>query len=105
MTNFQIPPQTFAALYRYYRHSIPTGGFHDAVIRNDGLDAARRADDKNRPALADIILFNSMAATYRKDCIAMADFTSADLKWETWRLRFSPEAEEIGFDMGDDDDE
>jgi hypothetical protein len=46
-----------------------------------------------------------MAATYRKDCIAMADFTGADLKWETWRLRFSPEAEEIGFDMGDDDDE
>jgi hypothetical protein len=35
----------------------------------------------------------------------MADFTGADLKWETWRLRFSPESEEIGFNMGDDDDE
>jgi len=105
MSNFQIPPHTFAALYRYYRHGIPTGGFLAAIIKNDGLDAARRADDKNRIALADIILFNDMAATYRKDCIAMADFTSADLKWETWRLRFSPEAEEVNFYRGEDTDD
>jgi len=105
MSNFQIPPHTFAALYRYYRHGIPTGGFLAAIIKNDALDAARRADDKNRIALADIILFNNMAETYRKDCIAMADFTGADLKWETWRLRFSPESEEVNFYRGEDTDD
>ena len=104
MSNFQIPPHTFDAMYRYYRHRIPTGGFLASVIRNDGLDAARRADSENRKALGDIILFNEWASTYNKDCIAAGDFTGVDLKWETWRMRFSPEASEINFDRGDDDD-
>lgn len=104
MSTWQIPSHTFDALYRYYRHSIPTGGFLAAVIKNDALEAARRADDKNRPALADIILFNNTADTYRRDCIAMGDFTGVDLKWETWRLRYSPTATDIKFDLGDDDE-
>tara|TARA_R110000868_G_scaffold231690_1_gene485086 strand:+ start:151 stop:465 length:315 start_codon:yes stop_codon:yes gene_type:complete len=104
MSTWQIPPHTFDALYRYYRHRIPTGGFLAAVIKNDGLEAARRADDKNRPALADILLFNNSAHAYQQDCINAGDFSGCDLKWETWRLRYSPEATDIRFDLGDDNE-
>jgi hypothetical protein len=103
MSNWKIPAHTFDALYRYYRHSIPTGGFLAAVIKNDGLEAARRADAMNAPALRDIILFNYAAHAYRQDCIAAKDFTGCDLKWETWRTRYSPEATEIKYDLGEDD--
>jgi hypothetical protein len=105
MSNFQIPPHTFDALYRYYRHRIPAGSFLAAVIRNDGLDAARRADSENLKALGDIILFNDWAKNYNNTCIANGDFMGVDLKWETWRMRFSPEASEINFDRGDDNDD
>jgi hypothetical protein len=103
MNNWKIPPHTFDALHRYYRHSIPTGGFLAAVIKNDALEASRRADDKNRPALADIILFNYAAHAYLQDCIASKDFSGCNLKWETWRIRYSPEATEIKYDLGEED--
>lgn len=104
MSNFQIPPHTFDSMYRYYRHRIPTSSFLTAVIKNDALGAAHCADNENRKALGDIILFNSWASNYQKDCIATGDFSGIDLKWEMWRLRFSQNATEINFDKGDDND-
>ena len=105
MSNFQIPPHTFDAMYRYYRHRIPTSSFLTAVIKNDALGAAHVADNENRKALGDIILFNSWASTHQKACIVSGDFAGVDLKWEMWRLRFSPEASEITFDRGDENDD
>ena len=96
MADWQIPPHTFSSLYRYYRHSIPTGGFLAAVIKNDAIEAARRADAANSIALHDIILFNSKAHAFRQDCIAMQDFTEVDDRWKHWRALYSPEATDIG---------
>jgi hypothetical protein len=96
MADWKIPPHTFSSLYRYYRHSIPTGGFLAAVIKNDAIEAARRADAMNAPALRDIILFNSKAHAFRQDCIAMQDFTEVDDRWKHWRALYSPEATDIG---------
>jgi hypothetical protein len=95
MADWQIPPHTFDALYRYYRHSIPTGGFLAAVIKNDAINAARSADATNAPALRDIILFNYKAHAYRQDCIADQDFVGVDFTWDKWRRLYSPSATPI----------
>jgi len=96
MKDWSIPPHTFSSLYRYYRHSIPTGGFLAAVIKNDAIEAARRADAMNAPALRDIILFNYKAKAFQQDCIAAQDFTEVDDRWKHWRALYSPEATDIG---------
>jgi hypothetical protein len=96
MKDWSIPPHTFSSLYRYYRHSIPTGGFLAAVIKNDAIEAARRADATNSIALHDIILFNYKAKVFQQDCIAAQDFTDVDVMWKHWRALYSPEATDIG---------
>lgn len=103
MSQWKIPPHTFSALYRHFKFGIPPGGFLSAVLKNNALIAAASADQHNRLCLSDIILFTDQARNHHQDCAAADDFTGFDLKWETWRMRYSPEANEIEFDTGDDE--
>lgn len=105
MRNLTVPPHCFGALYRYYKHGYEPGGFLNSVIRNDAWTAAATADDENFPALGAIILFNRSARNFQQDCKAADDFSSFDLKWEAWRIRFSPDAPEISLDFGDPNDD
>jgi hypothetical protein len=102
MTAIKVPPQVFGELYRHYRNGIPTGGFLKAVLSNDAHLSAAIADSTNRQHLADIILFNHWAKEYGR--MGTRDPSAFDLKWESWRIRFSPQAEDLGIDLGDDND-
>lgn len=46
-----IPPHMIDAIDRYVEHKIPAGSFTTAVLSNDLIGAARRADDTNRHLL------------------------------------------------------
>lgn len=52
-----IPGYTLDSLIRYAERGVPTGGFLEAVLSNDLMDALRRADDRNRAALGAICRF------------------------------------------------
>ena len=105
MRNLTVPPHTFGALYRYYKHGYEPGGFLTYIIINDAWSAAAIADEDNFPNLASIILFNGKASAFQEDCKTNKDFSGFDLKWEAWRIRFSPSAEEIALDFGDPNDD
>lgn len=103
MADIAIPPVVFNNLYRHYRSGAPTGGFLSAVLADKAHLAASSADPVNRLHLADIILFNHWAKDYGY-ARQVGDNSAFDLKWEAWRIRFSPTADEIEFDSGDEDD-
>lgn len=50
-----IRKDVIESLQRYAHHRIPTGGFLEAVLRNDLSDAYAKADMQNRAALWQII--------------------------------------------------
>ena len=102
MKNFVIPPHTFGALYRWYRYGYQPGGFLSAVIKDEAWFSAAQADPINRPNLADIILFNRQASQFSAD--SKGDWESFNMKWEAWRIRYSPDATEIDIDREDNDD-
>lgn len=52
-----IKPETIESLERYRDQRIPTGGFLHAVLTNDLLHAVMYADDENRKALAEIVVW------------------------------------------------
>ena len=52
-----IPELTVSALERYINDRIPTGGFLDAVLRNDLFGAISRADEFNSRSLPEIVKF------------------------------------------------
>lgn len=102
---WRIPAHTFNSLYRYYRLGIPGGDFLQSVLKNLGWEAAARADPQNRAALADIFLFNHKARDYEAQCRSANDYSGYDMMWAAWRIRYSPEADEIeGVELGEDDD-
>ena len=103
MSGISIPPVVFNSLYRHYRSGMPPGGFLEAVLSDKAHLSAASADPLNRLHLADIILFNHWAKDYGY-LRQVGDPAAFDLKWEAWRIRFSPQAEEISFGQGDDDD-
>ncbi len=45
--DFYIPDRMMAGLRRYVSHGIEPGSFLTALLRNDFLEAVRRADDEN----------------------------------------------------------
>lgn len=49
-----IPRYTKASIDRYVDSGTPTAGFLHAVLSNDLFEAAAKADENNRPLLADI---------------------------------------------------
>jgi hypothetical protein len=102
MADIAIPPATFNNLYHHYRTGAPPGGFLSAVLTDKAFLSAAQADPTNRLHLADIILFNHWAKKfgYLREIM---DKSAFDLKWEAWRIRFSPQATEIELDMGDDE--
>ena len=104
MQSWIVPPSVFDSLYRFYKHKIPTGDFLKAVIEDKGWEAASRADITNRTHLADILLFNGQARRFYMDCKNAGDWSGFDLRWEAWRMRYSPEATEIAANLGDDDE-
>lgn len=100
MANWKVPPYVFDSLYRYYRHGIPTGDFLKAVIADKAWEAAARADPTNLLFLGDIILFNGQARRFADDFRATVDppdWETFDMRWATWRMRYSQEATEITF--------
>jgi len=103
MPELHVPPVVFQSLYRHYRSGTPTGGFLSAVLADKAHLAAASADPTNRARLADIILFNHWARDYGY-ARQVGDNAAFDLKWEAWRIRFSPDADEITLDHGDDDE-
>lgn len=54
-----IPEHTKYALDLWVNDHLPTGGFLEAVINNNLEVAVARADDENRVALADIVVYIS----------------------------------------------
>lgn len=103
MFSLQVPPHVFKSLYRHYREGAPTNSFLQMVLADRAFRAADRAEPGERPYLADIILFNHYASNFGY-LRQVGDPAAFDLKWEAWRIRFSPDAEEIQFNPGDDDD-
>lgn len=49
--------EAVAALRRYAEHRIPTGGFLQAVLENDLMEAFARADETSRANLFEIVCF------------------------------------------------
>jgi len=103
MAEIQVPPHTFHLLYNHYRTGNPPGSFLSAVMQDKAHLSAAHADPINRARLADIILFNHWAHEYGY-ARQVGDNAAFDLKWEAWRIRFSPDANEIALDHGDDDE-
>ena len=52
-----IPYNLKEALDRYVQHRIPAGGFLEAVLANDLMEAFGRADMNNREILFDICAY------------------------------------------------
>lgn len=52
-----IKPETLASLKRYAEQRIPTGGFLQAVLENDLMQAFHRADEENCEALFHICAY------------------------------------------------
>jgi hypothetical protein len=99
MSDWKVPPTAFSTLYRYYKYGYQPGGFLSAVISNDAWQAAALADPTNREALGSIILFNRYASDYQKECKRIGSNEGFDIRWESWRVRFSPHADEIEIDL------
>ena len=51
------PPEIVESLLRYWHRRIPTGGFLQAVLENDLVEACARADDDNIRHLPGIVSF------------------------------------------------
>lgn len=94
-----IPPHTFDCLYRFYKYGHHPGDFLGDLIKGRTFESACRADPTNHQYFADIVIFIHQFADKMPASDDMFNF-----KWETWRSRFSPEATEISFHLGDDDD-
>ena len=103
MTAISVPPSVFGSLYRHYKKGINPGGFLSAVLADKAHLSAASADPTNRAHLADIILFNHWAKDFGY-LRQVGDESAFDLKWEAWRIRFSPQAEGIDFNPGEDND-
>jgi hypothetical protein len=60
-----VPPDLVGSLRRYIHHGAPTGGFLEAVICNDLMNAVGRADEHNIRILPAIVsyLYNEAPAT------------------------------------------
>jgi hypothetical protein len=93
-----IPPHTFDVLYRFYKFNHQPGDFLGDMIRGRLFESACRADPANHQYFADILLFIHQYADK-----VQPDSEMFDLKWESWRTRFSPDATEIDFNRGDDE--
>jgi hypothetical protein len=52
-----IPDYTMAALQRYIRDRVPTGGFLEAVLSNDLREACARADENNERVLPELVAY------------------------------------------------
>jgi len=50
-----IPKETLETLQRYIDRGLPPGGFLEAVLENNLVDAVVRADSKNREAIPAIV--------------------------------------------------
>ena len=58
MINYDLIPQsTMDSLRRYVEQGIPTGGFLEAVLSNDLMEACGRADQFNQEALFHICAY------------------------------------------------
>jgi len=53
----RIPHITLETLRNYIEYGVPTGGFIQAVLTNNLFGAYGRADEGNRAALGDIVMF------------------------------------------------
>jgi hypothetical protein len=53
----RIPPHTLETLRNYIEHGVPTGGFLYSVLSDSLFGAFGKADNINRDALADIVMF------------------------------------------------
>ena len=75
-----IPELTQGALTRYVENRIPTGGFLEAVLRNDLFGAMAKADTSNQIALPAICMYiyNEMPG----DCWGSADIINEWLRGE-----------------------
>lgn len=54
---YLLPPYMFDGVVRYVVQGIPPGDFMKAVFCNDLKGAVGRADDQNKMALADWVIF------------------------------------------------
>jgi hypothetical protein len=93
-----VPPHIFDALYRYYKFGHHPGDCLNDMIHNRPYTAALRADALTKKHFADIFLFINEHARG-----VPASSEVFNLRWETWRCKFSPDAQEIDFDRGDDE--
>jgi len=93
-----IPPETFDALYRFYKSNRRPPGFLWEIVCGRMYEAAKSADPTNHQYLADIVLFMHDHADRVPVTNELFDF-----KWESWRVRFSPDATEIQFNRGEED--
>ena len=57
MNTWHVPDNVKGSLIRYRDHKIPTGGFLEAVLKNDLISAIERADDENVQCIPDIVRF------------------------------------------------
>jgi hypothetical protein len=71
----RIPPATLQGIPEYVRHRVPPGCFLQSVLCNDQRNAVGWADEGNRAALADIVLFLHWEVPAR--CWGSADAVNA----------------------------
>ena len=53
----RIPPRTLETLRNYIEYGVPTGGFLHSVLADSLSGAFGKADNENREALGDIVMF------------------------------------------------
>ena len=53
----RIPPHTIETLRNYIEYGVPTGGFLHSVLADSLFGAFGKADNENREALGDIVMF------------------------------------------------
>ena len=53
----RIPPRTLETLRNYIEYGVPTGGFLHSVLADSLSGAFGKADNENRKALGDIVMF------------------------------------------------
>ena len=94
----RVPPHIFDALYRFYKSGLKPGACLMHLVAGRPYESAKIADPETKRCFADIIIFIHEHA----DNLPF-DHELFDLKWEAWRIRFSPDASEISFNRGDDE--
>lgn len=62
--NSSVPSHTQESLVNYFVHCYEPGGFLTAVLRNDLVGAANKADRENRESLAHIAIWIQNHAPY-----------------------------------------